>query len=247
MGSRGRDRRSVVGRFPTMGCMNFQRARSEEQRNERRRTILATASAMLREMPVASVSLNELSRRVDLAKSNVLRYFESREAVLLDLLDAELAGWADELDGLLVETPAASAVGRARDLAKTLTATMASRPVMCDLIAAQTAVLERNISADVALRHKRDVGAVVARIDRGVVRVLPELTEDDAYQVLSVTLLMASACWPQSNPAPALVEAYEADPAVAASRRTFTEGLEPPVYLTVRGLLADTEDPGPRA
>jgi hypothetical protein len=43
------------------------------------------AAAMLREMPVAELSLNELSRRVGLAKSNVLRYFETREAVLLEL------------------------------------------------------------------------------------------------------------------------------------------------------------------
>jgi AcrR family transcriptional regulator len=35
---------------------------------------------MLTEMPVAQTTLDELSRRVGLAKSNVLRYFESREA-----------------------------------------------------------------------------------------------------------------------------------------------------------------------
>ncbi|NED89092.1 TetR family transcriptional regulator, partial [Streptomyces sp. SID11233] len=81
--------------------MTFQRARSEEQREIRRRAILDTAAAMLDEMPVAEVSLNELSRRVGLAKSNVLRYFESREAVLLELLDDFLGEWlavlADEL------------------------------------------------------------------------------------------------------------------------------------------------------
>jgi AcrR family transcriptional regulator len=65
----------------------FQRARSAEQREARRRTILDTAAAMLEEMPVSEVSLNELSRRVGLAKSNVLRYFESREEILLELLD----------------------------------------------------------------------------------------------------------------------------------------------------------------
>ena len=48
---------------------------------------------MLDEMPVAAVTLNELSRRVGLAKPNVLRYFESREAVLLELLD----GWAPDV------------------------------------------------------------------------------------------------------------------------------------------------------
>jgi AcrR family transcriptional regulator len=41
---------------------------------------------MLNEMPVSKVTMNGLSRLVGLAKSNVMRYFESREAVLLDLL-----------------------------------------------------------------------------------------------------------------------------------------------------------------
>jgi len=83
---------------------SFKRARSEEQRTQRRRMILDTTAAMLAEMPVAHVSLNELSRRVGLAKSNVLRYFESREAVLLELLDAaelRAGGPSDaELDAL---------------------------------------------------------------------------------------------------------------------------------------------------
>src|ERR1700732_2693774 len=77
----------------------FQRARSEEQREARRRAILGAAAAMLAEMPVAQVSLNELSRRVGLAKSNVLRYFESREAVLLELLDSIGQDWLADLGG----------------------------------------------------------------------------------------------------------------------------------------------------
>src|ERR1700691_2284463 len=76
----------------------FQRARSEEQREVRRRAILDAAAAMLAEMPVAQVTLNELSRRVGLAKSNVLRYFESREAVLLELLDSAWQEWLARLE-----------------------------------------------------------------------------------------------------------------------------------------------------
>ena len=80
--------------------ISFKRARSEEQRAQRRQVILATAAAMLAEMPVTELSLNELSRRVGLAKSNVLRYFESREAVLLELLDAELLAWIEAVQKL---------------------------------------------------------------------------------------------------------------------------------------------------
>src|ERR1700733_7845369 len=79
----------------------FQRARNAEQREARRRAILDTAAAMLAEMPVAQVSLNELSRRAGLAKSNVLRYFESREAVLLALLDSACRGGLMQLELIL--------------------------------------------------------------------------------------------------------------------------------------------------
>ncbi len=35
------------------------------------------------------ISLRELSDRVGLAKSNVMRYFDSREAIFLEVLDEE--------------------------------------------------------------------------------------------------------------------------------------------------------------
>src|ERR1700722_16045215 len=97
----------------------FQRARSEEQREVRRRAILEAAAAMLAEMPVAQVTLNELSRRVGLAKSNVLRYFESREAVLLELLDSAWQEWLTALEAGLdgAVDAAAPPAGRGDQLA----------------------------------------------------------------------------------------------------------------------------------
>jgi AcrR family transcriptional regulator len=95
----------------------FQRARSEEQREARRQAILAAAAAMLAEMPVADVTLNELSRRSGLAKSNVLRYFESREAVLLELLDAAWQDWLGQLDEDLTVAAGSDPAGRGRQLA----------------------------------------------------------------------------------------------------------------------------------
>src|SRR5208282_6169219 len=111
----------------------FQRARSQEQREARRQAILGAAVAMLAEMPVAEVTLNELSRRAGLAKSNVLRYFESREAVLLDLLDSAWQDWLVQLEADLaeaVDTSAPLAV-RADQLGAAVAASPASRPMLC--------------------------------------------------------------------------------------------------------------------
>ncbi len=105
------------------------------------RAILDAAAAMLTEMPVAEVTLNGLSRRAGLAKSNVLRYFESREAVLLELLDAAWRDWLAALGEDLRHAVDASApvAVRGDQLATTLAVSLAARPVLCDLISAQTA------------------------------------------------------------------------------------------------------------
>jgi AcrR family transcriptional regulator len=191
----------------------FQRARSDEQRAARSRAILETAAAMLQEMPVADISLNELSRRVGLAKSNVLRYFDSREAVLLELLAGASREW---LDHLAAELPSAvrRRAGfnrRAEQLATAISASLAARPVLCDLLSTQAAVLEHNVSVEAVARFKL-AGLADAERFAGLVRdALPELSEDGAWQYTIGAWLMASALWSHARPPAALVAAYAAD------------------------------------
>src|ERR1700759_1224153 len=111
---------------------------------------------MLAKMPVAQVSLNELSRRVGLAKSNVLRYFESREAVLLELLDAASQEWLAHLGDALTTAvhPGTAASERGDQLAAPLAASLTTRPMLCDLISTQAAVLEHNVSPQAAAQYK---------------------------------------------------------------------------------------------
>ncbi len=216
--------------------MDFQRARSEDQRRLRRETILATTAAMLTEMPVAAVSLNELSRRVGLAKSNVLRYFESREAILLDLLDEQVKGWADDLARSPVPSQG-TALERAEQLGRRMAATLAERPVLCDLLAAQASVLERNVSTEVVLGHKRAAAAVMERLAGVVTAWLPELSRESALQALAIVLIVAGGGWPASHPTDAVCAAYDADPAVAGIRLDFRELVQQTLALTLAGLL----------
>ncbi|GAA3136490.1 TetR family transcriptional regulator [Streptomyces rectiviolaceus] len=218
----------------------FRRARSEEQRAVRRQAILDTAATMLTEMPVAQLSLNELSRRVGLAKSNVLRYFESREAVLLELLDVELGEWLRELDGELSAAvdAAASPTERGDRLAATLATSLAAHPVLCDLVSAQAAVLERNVSPEIAAEYKRaamaNVGVLV-----GLVRAhLPELTEDDGIRFATYAVMVTGGVWTHSQPSAAMLAAYEADPELAALRLDFTAVVREALEVLLSGLLA---------
>jgi AcrR family transcriptional regulator len=220
----------------------FQRARSAEQRAVRRRAILDTAAAMLAEMPVAEVTLNELSRRVGLAKSNVLRYFESREAVLLELLASAWGEWLADLAGDLDRAvdPAAPVTERGDQVAAAVAASLAVRPVLCDLLSAQAAVLERNVSPDLAATYKRSAVAAVADLGALLRRHLGELSPDDAGRLAAATMVTAGALWPQCQPSAAMLAAYEADPALAALRIDFADALREFLSIVVSGLLART-------
>ncbi|MFD7713414.1 TetR family transcriptional regulator [Streptomyces sp. NPDC059785] len=221
--------------------MTFQRARTDEQRSERRRQILDTTAAMLTEMPVAKLSLNELSRRVGLAKANVLRYFESREAVLLDLLDTETQHWIAELEELPAPGPG-TARERGDRLAALLATSLAQRPVMCDLFSAQGAVLEQNISTELGIRHKHTARQSLQGLVRLVLRHLPELGPDAAAALVESTLLMAMSAWQCSRPSEAMLAVYASDPALAAMRLDFTDLVRRTAAVTASGLLVRQGD-----
>ena len=218
--------------------MTFQRARSEEQREIRRRAILDTTAAMLDEMPVAEVSLNELSRRVGLAKSNVLRYFESREAVLLELMDDFLGTWlvalADEL-AAGIDTSATSDV-RARQLAEVLSRSLANRVVLCDLFGAQGGVLEHNVSIEVVKRHKRASLARLAATSDLFLVYLPELG-DNAQLFCLMSLVSAGALSSYVPPPPSLLAAYAEEPELGVLNLDLQDALRLSFTSSLVGIL----------
>jgi AcrR family transcriptional regulator len=224
------------------GMVMFQRARSEEQREARRQAILGAAAAMLAEMPVAEVTLNELSRRAGLAKSNVLRYFESREAVLLELLDSAWQDWLAQLDAELADAVVAGdpVASRADQLAAAVAASLAARPMLCDLISAQAAVLERNVSPQVAAQYKRASIAGISALGALLLRSVPELGEPDAFRLAGAAVMTTAAVWPHTQPSAAMLAAYAADPALAAMRLDFTATLREVLEVLTAGLLART-------
>jgi len=219
--------------------MTFQRARSEEQREVRRRVILDTATAMLDEMPAGEVSLNELSRRVGLAKSNVLRYFESREAVLLELLDQAVQQWVAEVVAELdrAHDLARPVAERGDRLAAVLSSSLSRHRTLCDLIAAQPGVLEHNASVDAVLRLKRSLRDNVAALADAARSLVPELGAS-ATTVCVMAVVLAGALWSHAQCSASAMEAYRIDPELAALRQDLPDALEATLSTLITGTLA---------
>ncbi|MFE9707582.1 TetR family transcriptional regulator [Streptomyces sp. NPDC005930] len=218
---------------------NFQRARSEEQREVRRQAILDTTAAMLEEMPIGVVSLNELSRRVGLAKSNVLRYFESREEILLELLDRAWRQWVADLPALAHAgiDQDAPVTRRTEQFAAVIAGSLSQRRVLCDLLSAQAGVLEHNVSPQVAARYKRAAVANVAGIAALAHQHLPELGTG-AAQLTAAIIMAVGAVWTHARPSAAMLAAYEADPSLTAFKLDFVPALQDMLATLTAGTIA---------
>jgi AcrR family transcriptional regulator len=98
-----------------MTAETYQRARRPEQKLERREAILDAARELALRDGVRSVSLAGIAERVGVPKSALLRYFETREQIFLELTAAAWRDWVAalhaELGGQAGDEPGASGDG----------------------------------------------------------------------------------------------------------------------------------------
>lgn len=181
----------------------FQRARRPEQVAARRDAILATATTMLGEKQLAEISLRDLSCRVGLAKSNVLRYFDSREAIYLEVLEQQYVHWLDDLAATLpvaAAHPEPGRYGKAEAVAVAIAVSLSRRRLLCELISAMTGVLERNISLEFARDFKRRAAVSLRRLVELVRAELPEMSEPAADAYAAGLVVILAGLWPCAEP-----------------------------------------------
>ncbi len=213
---------------------SFQRARNPEQREARRRAILEVAAQLLTEMPVSDISLRELARRVGLSKTNVVRYFETREAVFFALLNQSIDEWLDDLPAEL--PPATGTPSSPAAVVDALARSVASRPLICELWSSLGTELERNISADAVRAFKLTHTELQVRLAGLLRQRIPALTVPASRELVALSILLIAGLWPFANPSAAVAEAVQ-DPLLAHSRVIFADRLSRALLVTITGLL----------
>jgi hypothetical protein len=118
--------------------------------------------------------------------------------VLLELLAASFREW---LAHLAAELPSAvrrraGFKRRAEQLATAISRSVEERPVLCDLMSTQAAVLEHNVSVEAVTRYKLATLADAETLAGLVHDALPELSQDDAWRYTVGAWLMITARFP---------------------------------------------------
>jgi AcrR family transcriptional regulator len=211
----------------------FQRARSAQAKQQREEAILEAARKLGAERGIREITLTDIAAAVGMHKSALLRYFETREQIFLKITSEGWREWSADLCHRLRETGAATpeSVGQA------LAATLASRPLFCDLLAQAPLNLERNVSVESVRAFKLVTLEEVKRIG-GELRRLLGLDETQAVDVIATATSLAGALWQMATPGPHIQALYRSDPRLAHA----VVEVEPRLQRVLGALLRGTAD-----
>ncbi len=172
----------------------FERARSAAQKAERRHALLAAAARLYDREDFDGITLAAVAREAGFTRSNLYKYYRTREAIFLDLLCEDVTTWSAGLvEAWRAAEPTAPAFAHA--WAQGLDA----RPRLLRLLSILHTHLERGVSAERLQAYKGVLytasGAVIAALCAAFPALSPEAAED----YLMVQLAVVSGLFPMTH------------------------------------------------
>jgi AcrR family transcriptional regulator len=127
-----------------------QRARTDQAKEARREKLLEVAAQLWSEKNFASITMFEVASRAQLAKGTTYLYFQTKEELLLALLERELHVWFLELGTNLSKKPSFTP----KEFSQIISKSLVDRQAFTRLICIQASILEHNIDFERALEFK---------------------------------------------------------------------------------------------
>ena len=137
--------------MPTSKTASFQRARQPAQIEQRKEAILRTALLLFQRNGLENVSLTDIARDVGLAKSNIYRYFESREHIYLIVLQRLAARFEQRLYPTLEKL---NGKGSVTKVATIITEAYIDSPEYGELITVVNSVLEKRLTPQLVINFR---------------------------------------------------------------------------------------------
>ena len=177
----------------------FQRARQPAQIEQRREAILHAALTLFQLRGLENVSLNDIAREVGLAKSNLYRYFESREHIYLVVLQRLATKFEQRIYTELENLKGKRTVAKVADA---LIAAYLASPEYGELITVVNSVLEKRLTPELVVnfrtvfleRRKRLATALAAAL-----RTAPEKTLPSTLHIFLHVPGLWTFCFPRKE------------------------------------------------
>lgn len=212
--------------------MNWKRASTPEQKEERRRAVIQAAIEVLERDGPVHAGMSAIAREVGLSKGNLYRYFESREAIYLHVLLEDYEAWVERVVEAL--EPSAGSDDAAAAV-HTLVHELVQRPRLLTLTPFVSCIFEHNVPAEVVIWFQGSMAELSNRVTHQLQATLPSLTPGGIERFMVAFHHLVNGIAPTANPPRAVRDALQ-HRAPAETSTNFASELEDLLVTVVYGL-----------
>lgn len=211
----------------------MQRAVSDQQKEQRRRALLDAARRLFESTSYGEISMAAVAREADVAKGTVYLYFDSKEALFLELQEETFTEWFQHVASTIRDRDAEE--WTVESVADLLSRSVAQRPTFVRLIAVLHTVLEQNIDLETATRFKQTLIRGVRDVAAPLEEQLSFLSPGDGRVLLLRLHALVIGFQHMANPAPVVAEALKT-PALAPLDVEFETSLHSTIRTVLHGM-----------
>jgi len=201
------------------------RARSSEQKSERREEILAAAEALLKERSYYGISIADVAKKAGMAKGTVFLYFKTKEEVFFQIASREFDNWFDAMDLQFADACAAGKKAPETAVMNALRRILARNPLLPQLSAILHVVLEQNIGYKEARDFKKNLFDRLGRTGALLESCLPYLGPGQGVKLLLWVYGLIIGFTHMASASPVMEKIYEKEPELRRMQIDFNEHL----------------------
>jgi TetR/AcrR family transcriptional regulator len=173
----------------------WQRARSADQISVRITSILDAAGDVFSEVPYEKVTMQLIATRAEFTRSNLYRYFKTREEIFLTMYGSDIETWAGRVSRVFSRSPSLPVetfVSKWTDILLEQRRLIRLSPLLA-------LSLEKNVSQDLYREFKTNLNDQMIGIIPSLRRALPGYSEAQLIDFLLLHGALVAGGWPMSQ------------------------------------------------
>ena len=175
--------------------MGFQRARSEEQIQERIQEIVNAASVIFTSSGYDGLNFSNISEYTKFTRPNIYKYFKTKDEILLVILKEDLKSFVTSL----VKSFKFNKLYSLYEISEIWTDTLMNHEKLLDIYALLFTVIEKNVSVEALSAFKKEaLSAQLSLIDL-VSQLFPNTRSDSITDFVSSHFTLAIGLYPMSK------------------------------------------------
>lgn len=175
--------------------MDFLRARTEEQIEQRRLDILQSCDALFEAGGYENVNIKAISEMTTITRSSIYTYYKTKDEMLMDLLSMELIQWKEELLAWCEMTAPLTC----EEFSRQFTDILVLHDKMLQYYCLLYTLLEKNCRIEKMVEFKKQAIPVAETIVQVILKNFPVLTIPAASEISEQIIAFVLGLYPSSH------------------------------------------------